>query len=119
MSRAEMSICPRRTPCRAQVGSAWCRLCHDSPPDRIASGQKFAALSLDTNGRSPIMWQIELVDQVTWCRIATRTKPAQKNAVSAPHQDQEISPPSTAGSTKVSVVHSTNNLLTRTTSSSA
>jgi hypothetical protein len=41
-----------------------------------------------SNGRSPIMWQIELTDQVTWCSTATRTSPAQKNAVSAPHQDR-------------------------------
>ena len=40
-----MSIWPRRTPCRAQVGSAWCRLCQVSPKDRIASGQKLAARS--------------------------------------------------------------------------
>ena len=31
ITRAEMSTWPRSTPCRAQVGSAWCRLCHDSP----------------------------------------------------------------------------------------
>src|SRR5262249_40384258 len=71
------------------------------------------------NGRSPIMWQMELVDHVTWCSTATRTNPAQKNAVSAPHQDQVINPPSTAGSTKVTVVHSTNIPLIRTMSLSA
>ena len=39
-----MSSWPRSTPCRAQVGSAWCMLCQLSPKLRIASGQKFAAL---------------------------------------------------------------------------
>src|SRR5690606_30524133 len=49
INRAEISICPRLPPCRAEVGSAWCRLCHDSPKDRIASGQKFADLSRAAN----------------------------------------------------------------------
>ena len=49
------------------------------------------------NGRWPIVWQIELIDQVTWCSRKTRTSEAQKNAVSAPCQDQVIRPPSTAG----------------------
>src|SRR5689334_9867529 len=93
-----MSTWPRRTPCRAQVGSAWCRLCQDSPPDGIASHQTFADLSRETNGRLPIAWQIELIDQVTWCSSPTRTSEPQKNAVSAPCQDQVISPPRAAGS---------------------
>ena len=46
------------------------------------------------------MWQIELIDQVTWCSTATRTSPAQKNAVSAPHQDIVIRPPITAGASR-------------------
>ena len=46
--------------------------------ERNASGQKFADLSRAANGRSPIMWQIELTDQVTWCSTAMRTRPAQK-----------------------------------------
>jgi len=63
--RAEMSICPGFTPWRAHVGSAWCRLCHDSPMLRMAIGQKFADLSRVVNGRSPIMWHTEFTDQVT------------------------------------------------------
>src|SRR5690349_16064342 len=82
---------------RAQVGSAWWELCQDSPIEAMASGQKFAALSRDSNGRSPIRWQIEFTDHVTWCSTATLTKLAQKNAVTAPHQDNVITPPSTAG----------------------
>src|ERR1700712_5199853 len=97
MVRAEMSSWPRKTPCRAQVGSAWCRLCQDSPNDRNASGQKFADLSRAANGRSPIMWQIELTDQVTWWSNAIRTRPAQKKQVSAPIQDIVSRPPMTAG----------------------
>jgi len=30
------------------------------------------------------MWQIELIDHVTWCSTPTRTSPAQKNEVTAP-----------------------------------
>ena len=58
------------TPCRAQVGSAWCRLCQDSPIDSIASHQTLPARSRVANGRSPRAWQIELIDQVTWCSSA-------------------------------------------------
>ena len=55
--------------------------------DRIASGQKLAALSRLSNGREPTMWQMELTDQVTWCRNAIRTRPAQNSAVTAaPHR---------------------------------
>ena len=92
-----MSIWPRFTPCRAQVGSAWCRLCHDSPKESTASHQTFAERSRAANGRVAAMWQIELIDQVTWCSSATRTSPAQKNAVSAPHQDQLTRPPMQRG----------------------
>jgi hypothetical protein len=91
MIRADMSSWPRPTPWRAQVGSAWCRLCHDSPIEAMASGQKFVERSRAVKGRLPIMWQIELIDQVTCSSTATRTRPAQKNPVSAPHQDQVIS----------------------------
>ena len=59
------------------------------------------------NGRFPIMWQIELVDQVTWCSAAMRTSPAQKNAVSAPHQDQVIRPPSRTGMVRLRIDHPT------------
>ena len=95
ITRALMSIWPRSTPCRAQVGSAWCRLCHDSPPLRIASGQKFVARSRpgETKGRLPTTWQTELIDHVTWCSSATRTRPAQKNADQAPVQLCVTSPP--------------------------
>ncbi len=35
--------------------------------DSRASGQKLADLSRLVKGRSPIMWQMEFTDQVTWC----------------------------------------------------
>src|SRR3954451_2387284 len=97
MHRADVSSCPLSTPCRAQVGSEWCRLCHDSPWLRIASHHTLPDLSRLLNGRSPIVWQIELIDQVTWCSSAMRTRLAQKNAVSAPEIDQDQRPPMTAG----------------------
>src|SRR6201997_5267704 len=97
ISRAAMSIWPRRAPCRAQVGSEWCRLCQDSPNDRIASQLTFRDLSLTSNSSLPNVWQIELIDQVTWCRNATRTRLPQKKAVSAPCQDHDHRPPINAG----------------------
>src|SRR3954447_13215883 len=93
ITRAEVSSWPRMTPWRAQVGSAWCRLCHDSPMEGIASHHTFADLSRETKGRSPMVWQIELIDQVTWWSRETRTREPQKNAVSAPCHDQVITPP--------------------------
>src|SRR5262249_20220401 len=97
MSLAAVSIWPRRAPCRAQVGSAWCRLCQDSPKDRMASQFTFLDLSLTSNSSLPNVWQIELIDQVTWCRKATRTRLAQKNAVTAPCHDIDHRPPISAG----------------------
>src|SRR2546421_11856905 len=99
-----MSIWPGFTPCRAHVGSAWCRLCHDSPMLRIAIGQKFADLSRVVNGRSPTRWHTEFTDHVTWCRNVTLTRLAQKNAVTAPHHDQVSRPPITAGAINVTAV---------------
>src|SRR3954467_10064316 len=58
ITRALMSIWPRSTPWRAQVGSAWCRLCQDSPALRIASGQKLVERSRAANGREPMVWQM-------------------------------------------------------------
>src|SRR5699024_9861046 len=77
--RAEISICPLSTPWRAQVGSAWCRLCQDSPKDGMASHHTFRERSRTSKFSSPMVWQMELIDQVTWCSSATRTRPAQKN----------------------------------------
>jgi hypothetical protein len=81
--------------------------------DRTASGQKFVALPCARNGRSPIMWQIELIDQVMWCSTAIRTSPAQKNAVRAPQNDIVIRPPRTAGASRLTAVHSGNCRLIR------
>ena len=62
------------------VGSAWCRLCQDSPQDRTASHHTLPERSRDLKGRLPTAWQIELIDHVTWCSSATRTSEPQKNA---------------------------------------
>src|SRR5258708_36296553 len=97
---AAVSICPLSAPCLAQVGSAWCRLCQDSPNDRIASQLTFRDLSRTSNSALPNVWQMELIDQVTWCKNATRTRLAQKNAVTAPSQDHDHSPPIAAGASK-------------------
>src|SRR5665811_1286620 len=100
MRRALESIWPWSTPCRAQVGSAWCRLCQDSPIEITASQDTFPERSRLLNGRWPIAWQIELIDQVTWCSRAIRTSEPQKNAVTAPCHDQEIRPPSSGGKSR-------------------
>ncbi len=101
MTRALGSSCPFRAPCRAQVGSAWCRLCQDSPNDAMASQATLRDLSRTSNSSLPKVWQMELIDQVTWCSSATRTRLAQKKAVSAPCQDIPHSPPISAGSSRV------------------
>src|ERR1700729_4339407 len=119
MSRAAISICPLSTPCRAQVGSAWCRLCQDSPKDRIASQLTLRDLSLTLNSSLPNVWQIELIDQVTWCRKEIRTRLAQKNAVTAPSQDQAQSPPISAGARNDAAISPGNQRSIRRMSSSA
>ena len=85
-ARTSGSAGPRSRPGRAShraardVGSAWCRLCQDSPQDSTASHHTLPERSRDLKGRLPTAWQIELIDQVTWCSSATRTSEPQKNA---------------------------------------
>src|SRR6266566_8094402 len=98
MTRAAGSTWPLSAPCRAQVGSAWCRLCQDSPNEATASQATLRDLSRTSKDSCPNVWQTELIDQVTWCSSATRTRLAQKNAVSAPASDIDHSPPISAGS---------------------
>src|SRR6266705_5569715 len=112
MPRAAMSIWPLSTPCLAQVGSAWCRLCQDSPKDRIASQETFLDLSLTSNSSLPKVRQIKLIDQVTWCRKETRTRLAQKNVISAPFHDIVHRPPARAGSSRVTATSAGKNLWT-------
>src|SRR6201999_2978245 len=92
MTRADWSIWPFRAPCRAQVGSAWCRLCQDSPKDAMASQETLTERSRDCQSVSPQGWQIELIAQVTWCSSVTRTRPAQKNASIAACQEKTPGP---------------------------
>src|SRR5450432_604923 len=101
MTRALWSIWPLSTPCLAQVGSAWCRLCQDSPNEAIASQETFRDLSRTSNYSLPKVWQIELIAQVTWFSSATRTRLAQKKAGTAPHQDIDHRPPMSAGASSV------------------
>ena len=101
MTRALGSSWPFSAPCRAQVGSAWCRLCHDSPNDAIAIQETFFDRSRASNSVVPNVWQIELIAQVTWCSSATRTRLPQKKAVTAPCQDIPQRPPMSGGSSSV------------------
>src|ERR1017187_4872941 len=100
MTRALESSWPFSAPCRAQVGSAWCRLCQDSPKEAIASQETFRDLSRTSNSSLPKVWQMELIDQVTWCRKAIRTRLAQKNAMTAPCHDMDHRPPIRAGASR-------------------
>src|ERR1700733_7888599 len=54
----------------------------------MASQETFTDRSRDCQSVLPQVWQIELVDQVTWCSSVMRTRLAQKNASMAPCQDQ-------------------------------
>src|SRR5215472_4561015 len=106
MTRALGSSWHFSAPCRAQVGSAWCRLCQDSPNDAMASQDTLTERSRDCQSVFPQVWQIELIDQVTWCSRVTRTRPAQKNISMAACQDQTPGeecqkPPMTAGPSSV------------------
>ena len=58
------------------IGYAWWALCHDSPNESSASAATFLLPSCVSNGRRPNTWQTELTPQVTWCRTATRMRPA-------------------------------------------
>src|SRR5699024_1843842 len=114
ITRALESTCPRSTPWRAHVGSAWCRLCQDSPSESTASHHTLPDLSRLENGRSPTAWQMELIDHVTWCSSPMRTRVAQKTAVAAPCQDHVTSPPITGGNRIEVAAHSPNVRLTNT-----
>src|ERR1700742_1421604 len=72
----------------------------------MASQETFTERSRETQSVPPQVWQIELVDQVTWCRNVTRTRLAQKNISMAPCQDQTAveefqKPPITPGTASV------------------
>src|SRR5439155_23065196 len=57
----------RRIPWNADVGNAWWLLCHDSPNEIRLSSQTFRDSSEDLKLRLPQKWQIELIENVTWC----------------------------------------------------
>jgi len=86
INRAVESSCPRSTPCRAERGMEWWRLCQLSPIESTAKGAKFVARSLVrvVKGRDPQMWQAELIAKVACWRRNTLTSPAQMNAPMAP-----------------------------------
>src|SRR5690242_16833530 len=108
MAAADESICPRPTPCRADDGYAWCRLCHDSPIDRIASGQLFVLLSLVWNGRRPKMWHTEFTLHVTWCSNTMRARPAHSRHVKAPTSVPDRIQPSPSGRVRLMTVRAGN-----------
>ena len=79
-------------------------MCQDSPNDKIASHATLRDLSRTSNASLPKVWQIELMDHVTCCSSAIRTRLAQKKAVSAPFHDIDQSPPASGGSSSEAAV---------------
>ena len=84
-----------RTPCRAQVGSAWCRLCQLSPKDRMASGQKLRPGRLAGLERALAVHVADRVDRPGHVVQQRRPGPGRprRTRVSAPRHDQVTSPP--------------------------
>src|SRR5215469_18863785 len=79
----------------------------------MASQATFRDLSLTSKSSLPNVWQTELIDQVTWCSRQTRTRLAQKNAVSAPASDIDHKPPIRAGPSSETATQSGKVLETR------
>ena len=69
------------------------------PKEPMASQETLRDLSRTSKSSVPKVWPTELIDQVTWCSSAMRTRLAQKKAVSAPCQVSPHSPPISAGRT--------------------
>lgn len=57
---------------------------------------------------APKVWQIELMDHVTCCSSAIRTRLAQKKAVSVPFHDIDQRPPASGGSSSEAAVRKGN-----------
>src|SRR5882724_12703947 len=74
----------RRRPWKADEGNAWWLLCHDSPNEIRLSSQTLRLSSDDRKFRRPQKWQIELIENVTWCKRKMRIAPPHRRAVSAP-----------------------------------
>src|ERR1700728_4946588 len=89
----------------------------------MASQATFTDRSRDIQSVLPQVWQIELVDQVTWCSRVMRTRLAQKSALMAPCQDQAPDafqkPPISAGAMSVKATRAGNQLSTTRTFRSA
>src|ERR1700733_527774 len=79
----------------------------------MASHATFRDLSLTSNSSRPKVWQMELIDQVTWCSRATRTRLPQKKAVIAPCKDIPHRPPMSAGSSSETATIAGNDRSTR------
>ena len=73
-------------PWNADVGNAWWLLCHDSPNEIRLSSHTLRLSSADVKLRRPQKWQIELIENVTWCSRKMRIAPPQSSAVNAPCQ---------------------------------
>ena len=92
----------RRRPCSAERGNAWWLWCQASPNEASASQETLVDSSSVSKRRRPKKWQTELIDQVTWCRRNTRTRPPHSSAVSAPASVPVMSKPSADGSARPS-----------------
>ena len=103
MRRADMSSCPLHSVAGAG-GVGVVQVVPGLAHGRDGQRPEVGGLAGAVNGRSPIMWQIEWIDKVMWCSTAARMSPAQKNAVSAPHQDRVMNPPSRPGADRLRAV---------------
>ena len=63
-SRGDVDLAFEHAVARAGRVGMVCRLCQDSPKDKIASQETFLDLSRTLNSSLPNVWQIELIDQV-------------------------------------------------------
>src|ERR1700755_3512147 len=117
MTRGGWSMWPLSAPGRGPGGCAGCRWCQDARNEAMASQETFTERSRDCQSVLPQVWQIELVDQVTWCSSVTRTRLAQKNASMARCQEKtpaEVQkPPARAGPIRVNATIAGNSLSTR------
>ena len=68
----------------AERGKAWWLWCQASPKVGSASHHTLVDLSSVAKRRRPKKWHTELIDQVRWWSMNTRTRPPHSRPVSAP-----------------------------------
>ena len=118
MRRAARSTWCGSTPCRADAGAQWWKLCQLSPKEARANAATLVLLSVVSKGRRPQMWQTELMLHVTWWRTAIRTRPAHRKALNAPATVPSTIQPMVKGKTRENTARTGNRRSIRTRSGS-